>query len=103
MYSSMLSLNFFVTILSYIERDIGGYPVPQYFKKNWQMPKYRVDNQQNTDTTCMIGTACLKLYPSRVFVYLKHVCTSNQPQPLRENMRRPRIDRCNNRKGCPTD
>ena len=30
---------------------------------------------------------------SRVFVYLKHLCTSNQPQPLRGNVRRPRIDR----------
>ena len=86
-----------MSILSNIERDIGGYPVPQYFKKNWQMPKYRVDNQQNTDTSYMIGTTCLKLYPSRVFFYLKHLCTSNQPQPLQENVRRPRIDWYNNK------
>ena len=26
------------------------------------------------------------LYPSRVFVYLKHVCTRNEPQTLRENV-----------------
>ena len=69
-------------ILSNIEGDIGGYPILQYLRKNWQMPKYCVENQQNTDTTVMIGTACLKFYPSRVFVYLKHLCTSNQPQPL---------------------
>ena len=56
------------------------------------MPKYRVENQQNTDTTFMIGTACLKFDPSPVFVYLKHLCTSTQPQPLRENVRRPQID-----------
>ena len=46
------------------------------------MPKYHVENQQNIDTTFMIGTACLKFYPSRVFVYLKHLCPSSQPQPL---------------------
>ena len=67
------------------------------------MPKYGVENQQNTDTTFMIGTACLKFYPSPVFVFLKRLCTSNQPQALRENMRRPQIDRYNDRKGCPTD
>ena len=22
----------------------GGYPIPQYRKKNWQIPKYRVEN-----------------------------------------------------------
>ena len=52
------------------------------------MPKYGVENQQNTDTTFMIGTACLKFYPSRVFVYLKRISTKNQPQPLQENVRR---------------
>ena len=67
------------------------------------MPKYRVENQQNTDTTFMIGNTCLKFYPSRVFVYLKHLCTSNQPQPLQENVRRPQIDQYNDRKGCPTN
>ena len=39
----------------------------------------------------MIGHVYLKLYPSRVFVYLKHVCTRNQPQTLREHVRRPLI------------
>ena len=29
----------------------------------------------------MIGHAYLKLYPSRLFVYVKHLRTSNQPQP----------------------
>ena len=42
-------------------------------KKNWQIPKYRVQNRRNTDTAFMIGHAQLKLYPSRVFVYHEHV------------------------------
>ena len=46
--------------------------------KNWQIPKYRVKNHWNTDTACTIGHTYLKLYPSRVFFYLKHVCISNQ-------------------------
>ena len=52
-------------------------------RKNWQILKYRVENQRNTDTTFMIGHAYFNLYSSRRFVYLKHVCTSNQPQQLR--------------------
>ena len=58
---------------NYREGDIGGYPVPGYRKKNWQIPKFRVENRRNTDTAFMIGHAYLKLYPSHVFVYLKHV------------------------------
>ena len=50
----------------------------------------------------MIGHDYSKLYPSRVFACLKHLCTSNQPQPLRGNVRGPRIDR-NDRKGCPAN
>ena len=46
----------------------------------------------------MIGQAYLKLYPSHVFVYLKHVYTRNQPQPSRENVRRPQIDQYNDSK-----
>ena len=72
---------------------LGG---TQYRTKNWQIPKYRrVKNRRNTDTAFIFGLAYLKLYPSRVFVYLKHLCTSNQPRPLRGNVRRPRIDRYN--------
>ena len=33
-----------------LEGDIGGYPIPQYRKKKWQIPKYRVENRLNTDT-----------------------------------------------------
>lgn len=47
------------------------------------------------------------LCSSHLFVYLKHECTSNQPKPLRENVRRPQIDRYNDKKSpgipCPTD
>ena len=35
---------------SIMEGDIGGYPIPQYRKKKWQIPKYRVENRLNTDT-----------------------------------------------------
>ena len=60
---------------SWKKGDVGGYPIPQYRKKYWQIPKYWVKNRPNTDTTVMIGHVYLKLYPSRVFVYLNHVCT----------------------------
>ena len=29
---------------------LGGYPIPQYRKKKWQLPKYRVESRLNTDT-----------------------------------------------------
>ena len=32
------------------EGDIGGYPIPQYRKTKWQIPKYRFENRLNTDT-----------------------------------------------------
>ena len=63
---------------------IGGYPIPQCRTKNWQISKYRVENGRNTDTAFMIGDAYLTLYPSRMFFYVKHVGTRNQPQPSRE-------------------
>ena len=100
-FCSIPSENFHRT-LTPPQGDIGGYPIPQYRKKNWQIMKYRVENRQNTDTIFMIGNAYLKFYPSRVFVCLKHLCTSNQPQPLRGNVRLPRTDQ-NDQKGCPTN
>ena len=51
----------------------------------------------------MIGHAYLKLYPSRVFVYLKHIYIRNQPQLSRENVRRPRTDRYSDRKARSLD
>ena len=45
----------------YVDGDLGGYPIPQYRKKNWQIPKYRVENRRNTDTAIMIVHAYLKL------------------------------------------
>ena len=71
----------------YCEGDIGGYPIPQYRKKKWQIPKHRVENRQNTDTPFMIGhTYLIKLYPSHMFDFLWHICTkictSNQTQTL---------------------
>ena len=78
-----------------------GYPIPQYRKKNWQIPKYRVKNRRNTDTAFIFGHAYLKVYPSRVFVYLKHLRTSNQPKPLQGNVRRPRIQSVQRSKRMP--
>ena len=51
------------------EGDIGGYPIPQYRKKKWQIPKYPVENRLNTDT------AYLWVLPSSAFNYLRHLCT----------------------------
>lgn len=45
-----------------------GYPIPQYLKKNWQIPKCRVENRRNTDIAFLIGHAYLKLYPSSMFI-----------------------------------
>ena len=91
-----------LSVLLY-EGDIGRYPIPQCRKKNWQIPKYRVENRRNTDTAFMMGHAYLKLYASRVSVYFKYVCTRNQPQPFRDNARRPRCYRCNDRKARSLD
>jgi len=85
------------------EEGRGGYPIPQYRKKNCQILKFRVENRRNTETALMIGHAYLKLYPPRVFVYLTHLCTSNQPQPIRRNVRRPPIDRYGDRERCLTN
>ena len=78
-----------VFLIFYFYFYIGGYPIPQYRKKTWQIPKYRVTNRRNTDTAFMIGHVYLKLYPSRVFVHVKRVCTRNQLQALRENVGGP--------------
>ena len=51
-----------------LRRGVPNTAIPQYRKKNYHIPKYRVQN-----TVFMIGQAHLKLYPSRVFVYHKHV------------------------------
>jgi len=42
------------------ERDIGGHTQYQYREKNWQISKYRVENQWNTDTAFMTSHAYLK-------------------------------------------
>ena len=41
---------FILDSLNRSEGDIGGYPIPQYRKEKWQIPKYRVENRLNTDT-----------------------------------------------------
>ena len=64
------------------EGDIGGYPIPSYRKKKWQIPKYRVENRLNTDTAYFnhiynhwTGSAYLWLLPSSAFNYLRHLCS----------------------------
>ena len=55
---------------------VGGhweYQILQDRKKNWQIPKYCVKNRRNTDTAFIFGHAYLKVYASRVIVYLKHL------------------------------
>ena len=64
------SLSLFQNECPHKDGDIGGYPIPQYRKKNRQIPKYRVRNRGNTDTAFVIGHVYLKLYPFRLFVYL---------------------------------
>ena len=56
-----------------LRRRVPNTAISQYRKKNWHIPKYRVQNRRNPDTAVMIAHAYLKLYPSRVFVYHKHV------------------------------
>ena len=83
--------------MQYLEGTLGDNQYRNTVRKNWQLiPKYRVENRRNTDTAFMIGHAFLTLYPSRLFLYLKHVHTRNQPQPSRENVRSQVI-------GCPTN
>ena len=40
----------FKAIRMQMEGDIGGYPIPKYRRKKWQIPKYCVENRLNTDT-----------------------------------------------------
>ena len=83
------------------EGDIGGYPIPQYRTKNWQIPKYRVENGRNTDTAFTIGVSIWFFFYH--YFYLKHAYARNQPQPSRENVRRSGIDRYNDRKARSLD
>lgn len=57
----ILITGIFSTVVNYIEGDIGAYPIPQYRKNNWQVPKYHVLNQRNTNTAFMIDHVCLKV------------------------------------------
>ena len=64
------------------EGDIGVYPIPQYRKKNLQIPKYRVENRRNTDTAFMISHAYLMLYPSRA-LFISSMYTPENNRSLR--------------------
>ena len=71
----------------YLEGDIGGYPIPQYRTKTWQIPKYRVENGRNTDTAFMTGHAYLTLYPSRDFFFLSQACVHQKSTSAFERKR----------------
>ena len=72
--------------------DIGGYPIMQYHEKNWQIPKYSVKIQillyiyDQSRLLKVVSISCVWLSQAHT-----GVCTSNQPQPLQENVRRPPI------------
>ena len=77
---------------SYTKGDIWGYPIMQYHKKNWQIPKYSIKIQillyiyDQSRLLKVVSISCVWLSQAHT-----GVCTSNQPQPLQENARRPRI------------
>ena len=77
---------------SYTKGDIGGYPIMQYHKKNWQIAKYSIKIQillyiyDQSRLLKVVSISCVWLSQAHT-----GVCTSNQPQPLQENERRPRI------------
>ena len=65
----------------------GGHGViPNTIRIFGKIPKYCVESRQHTNNSFMTGHAYFKLYPARMFIYLKHLCTSNQPKPLRGNV-----------------
>ena len=74
------------SVVIFSEGGIGGYPIPQYRKKNWQLPKYRV----KIDEIPIPHLACMH---------------QNQPQTLRENVRRPSsVERSKSTViGCPSN
>jgi len=49
-YWSTIGRHFLLWTIFLHEGDIGGYPIRQYHKKKWQIPKYCVENRPNTDT-----------------------------------------------------
>ena len=55
---------------------IGGYPILQCRKKNWQIPKYRGENRRNTKTV-FIDRSRL-----REVVSISNVCLSSMYTPL---------------------
>ena len=76
-----LSISVFFLTNHLKEGDIGRYPIPQYRKKKWQIPKHRVENRLNTDTAYLNHIYIrfrmyLWLLPSSAFNYLRHLCTS---------------------------
>ena len=89
------------------ERDIRGYSIPQYRKKNWQIR----NTVSKIDEVPIPHLWSVTLYPSRVFFFLfffflSQACIhqhSTSSQPSRENVRRSRIKRYNDRKARSLD
>ena len=86
------------------ERDIRGYSIPQYRKKNWQIR----NTVSKIDEVPIPYLWSVTLYPSRVFFFfffLSQACIhqhSTSSQPSRENVR-SRIKRYNDRKARSLD
>ena len=73
------------------ERDIRGYSIPQYRKKNWQIR----NTVSKIDEVPIPHFWSVTLYPSPFACIHQH---STSSQPSRENVRRSRIKRYNDRK-----
>ena len=73
------------------ERDIRGYSIPQYRKKNWQIR----NTVSKIDEVPIPHFWSVTLYPSPFACIHQH---STSSQPSRENVRRSRIKRYNVRK-----
>ena len=69
----------------HVEGHIRGYPIPQYRTKNWQIPKYRVENRPNTDCHMLafiflFGTIFKRLAPIYHVCYTATALSANSPR-----------------------
>ena len=79
----------------------GGHGViPNTIRIFGKIPKYCVESRQHTNNSFMTGHAYFKLYPARMFIYLKYLCTRaiNLSHYGETYVRRPRIHWYNNKR-----
>ena len=53
---------------------VGGYPIPQCRKKNWQIRKFRVENWRNTYTAFMISHAYFNVVSISCVFLISQAC-----------------------------